>query len=182
MNRFVRSLKNEEGLSLVELIAALTILSLVMGTIYGVITFGFTSYNKVNVENALRDEADIVMSSIMTELYTVGPTTIETLSSGNGIILTRKDLFDEEPSTSQIFVDLETPDVKSQIRLGDPTLNPPSVKPIKIVADLKGSTIQLECGSIKECHSGLIIVDLHLQQNDAKGIPHTLNLKSRFGF
>lgn len=187
MNRYVKLLKQEEGLSLIELIAALTILSLVMGTIYGVITFGFSSYNKVTVENSLRDEADIIMSSIMTELYNVGPTTIESLMDDVkmkeiGIKLTRKDLIDATTSVSRIYVADKGEDEKTQVMIGDPTSPMTSVKPIEINADLKGSKIELECGSILACHSGLIVVDLHLQQKDNKGIVHSLNLKSRFGF
>jgi hypothetical protein len=91
-------------------------------------------------------------------------------------------LIDATITKSRIVIDPVQANVKNQIRLGNPTSIPSSVKPIEIDADLSGSKIELECGSIKECHSGLIIVDLHLQQKDSKGIAHTLNLKSRFGF
>ncbi|RTE01415.1 prepilin-type N-terminal cleavage/methylation domain-containing protein [Paenibacillus whitsoniae] len=186
MNPFVKLWREDNGLSLIELIAVLTILSMVMGTIYGVITYGFTAYNKVTVENSLRDEADTVMSAIMTEMYTVGPTTIESIPNENGIQLTRKEITGNTiTANSQIY--LEAPDAegletKTQVVMGDYTKNPPERNIVEIKSDLNGSRIQLECNGIVSCNSGLIVVDLHLQQTDNKGVVHILNLKSRFGF
>ncbi|MGG1550667.1 prepilin-type N-terminal cleavage/methylation domain-containing protein [Paenibacillus ferrarius] len=184
MNPFVKLWKEEKGLSLVELIAVLTVLSMVMGTIYAVISYGFTAYNKITVENSLRDEADTVMSAIMTEMYTVGPTTIASIPNVNGIKLVRKDLIDvSDSSNSEIYIE-SSGEGKTQVVMVESTLAHPDPERqvVEIKSDLNGSRIQLECNGILSCNSGLIVVDLHLQQSDNKGVLHALNLKSRFGF
>ncbi|TXK85383.1 prepilin-type N-terminal cleavage/methylation domain-containing protein [Paenibacillus sp. N3.4] len=184
MNQFVRRMRDQNGFTLIELIASLSLLSLVMGTIYAVITFGFTSYNKVTVENALRDEADIIMSSVMTELYTLGPSTIKSIPNQEGIELIRQPLDSKitETTKSQIIINRESGSQKDILLIGGNPLDPTGQRAIHIDANLTGSTIRLECGGIQDCHSGLIVINLQLAQDDKKGISHTLNMQSRFGF
>lgn len=186
MKLFVKLWKEEKGLSLVELIAVLTILSMVMGTIYAVISYGFTAYNKITVENSLRDEADTVMSAIMTEMYTVGPTTITSIANKNGIELTRKEISDSSTTAkSEIYLEpavSEGPSGRTELVMEDMLRSSHEKQVVEIKSNLTGSQIQLECNGIVACNSGLIMVDLHLQQSDNKGIVHTLNMKSRFGF
>lgn len=87
MKRFADRLRREEGLTLIELIAALSLFSLVAGLIYGVMMFGIQSYERVTMENTLRDESDLLMSAIITEIYTFAPTTIySSTSSNNGVM------------------------------------------------------------------------------------------------
>ncbi|MNU56413.1 hypothetical protein D3C71_455100 [compost metagenome] len=94
MRPFVKRLKKDEGVTLIELIAALSLLAVVLGMIYSVAVFGFKSYHKISVENSLRDEADILMSSIITNLYTFAPDrVIRDGTDGTGIIL-QKDYVD----------------------------------------------------------------------------------------
>ncbi|MFC5453090.1 prepilin-type N-terminal cleavage/methylation domain-containing protein [Paenibacillus aestuarii] len=176
MKRFVKWMKQEEGFTLAELIASLTILGIVSGTIYAVITFGFNSYNKVTVENALRDEADLIMSSTMTELYTLGPTSIKQVTDGIELTRTEKDL-EGHTITHNSQIMLKELSGKVGLFTGE------TGKPATIDADLSGSTITLDCsGKASECSSGLIEIDLHLAQNDNRGTVHRINLTSRFGF
>lgn len=94
MRPFVKRLKKDEGVTLIELIAALSLLAVVLGMIYSVAVFGFKSYHKISAENSLRDEADILMSSIITNLYTYAPDrVIRDGTDGTGIIL-QKDYVD----------------------------------------------------------------------------------------
>ncbi|WP_052087950.1 PulJ/GspJ family protein [Paenibacillus wynnii] len=88
MRKFVERGKSEQGFTLIELIAALTLFTMVAGLISGVTMFGFRSYHKITVENALRDEADIIMSSIITELYTYGPEQVRITSGGIELLKT----------------------------------------------------------------------------------------------
>jgi len=176
MNPFVKTLKQEEGLTLVELIASLTVLGIVIGTIYAVISFGFNSYNKVTVEGSLRDEADLIMSQVMTELYTFGPTTIKQVT--DGIELSRSEK-DSAGNSVIIKSDIHIADVSGKVGLFiSDTTNQASVD-----ADLSGSTITLECaGTVASCGNGLIHIDLQLAQSDKRGTLHRINLTSRFGF
>lgn len=77
--RFARW-RREDGVTLIELIAVLSIMGLVLGIISTTIFFGFRSYNRISVENDLRDQGDVIMSSIITELYTFAPDRIYPLT------------------------------------------------------------------------------------------------------
>lgn len=83
-NRFANMWKREEGVTLIELIAVLSLMSMILGIISTTIFFGFRSYNTVGVENRLREEGDILMSSIITELYVFAPDHVYPLANGKG--------------------------------------------------------------------------------------------------
>ena len=85
MRRFAKLLKRDDGYSLIELIAALSLLTIVMGVIYSTITFGVNAYHRVQIQNSLRDEGDLAMSSMMTKLYTYGPDKL--VQTSDGILL-----------------------------------------------------------------------------------------------
>ncbi|UJF35982.1 PilW family protein [Paenibacillus hexagrammi] len=178
MKRFANVLKQEQGFSLIELIATLSILSLVIGGIYGVISFGFKAYNKVTVENSLRDEADILMSSIMTQLYTYGPDLVTSIANENGIEMERTDPLDGNTlPAKQIKIQnhalyiMDSSEVESSGKIGDLKSE---------LAD--GSSIELDCGNATSCRDGLIAVTLVLEQIDQQGQKHQLQMESRFGF
>lgn len=65
MNRFVR---NQKGLTLIELLMAITISSIIIVTIYSVFLTGIKAYQKIGIEGFLRDEADYVLSMIVNEM------------------------------------------------------------------------------------------------------------------
>ncbi|MFD1903650.1 PilW family protein [Paenibacillus rhizoplanae] len=88
MRRYVECLKSQQGFTLIELIAAITIFSMVVGIISMVTMFGFRSYHKITIENSLRDEADIIMSSIINELYIFAPERVE--RTNDGILLKKE--------------------------------------------------------------------------------------------
>lgn len=69
MNRFVKRIQNERGVSLVEMLGALTIFSVATLLIYSVFAIGLKTYTKITAEGQLRDEADYVVAMIMNELY-----------------------------------------------------------------------------------------------------------------
>ncbi|MDO3412051.1 prepilin-type N-terminal cleavage/methylation domain-containing protein [Saccharibacillus sp. CPCC 101409] len=86
-NRFVKLLRREDGVTLIELLAVLSILGMVLGIISATIFFGFRSYNRVGIENDLREQGDILMSAVITELYTFAPDRVYPLKDdlGNNI-------------------------------------------------------------------------------------------------
>lgn len=57
------------GLSLIELLASLTIFSLIMGFLTTVLIMGINQFSQVQAEALLRDEADIVMTRFAEQIY-----------------------------------------------------------------------------------------------------------------
>ncbi|WP_336787130.1 PulJ/GspJ family protein [Paenibacillus sp. MMO-177] len=174
MREFVKKWRSEEsGLTLVELIAAMTLLSIAAGVIFSVVTFGIHTYNRIETENALRDDADLLMSSIITELYAYGPDLIS--ASTNGITLVRDAGTREE---RQIFIQ------NKQLRIGSRTIDTRSDidMPSQTEPSSEASFIELKCKTnVTECSSGLIEIRLVLEQNH-NGHTQQLTLESKFGF
>lgn len=171
MRKFVKEVRRSEaGLTLIELIASLTVLSMVSIAIYGVIHFGFNTYHRVTIENSLRDEGDLIMSTVIAQLYEIGPESIKQLPDGieltsgtenrtlkieNGQLhILRKDGTDQRISTDS------------------------SVGPVE--SGTEEFHVSCQAGT-NECASGLIEVSIKLSQSYA-GQVHDLALKSRFGF
>ncbi|MCZ8519769.1 MULTISPECIES: PulJ/GspJ family protein [Paenibacillus] len=184
MNIFVKRLRDERGLTLIELIAMLSIMSMVMGTIYGVITFGFNAYHRVTIENELRNEGDILMSSIMTEMYAFGPDSMAPVQGSDGIkglALVKKN------DRRYILLRPESGGAGYSLYIGDQAGGTgPGQVPLrsKVVQGPKDSnqdsSIVLEC-STEACESGLVSVRAVLSQT-YNGGEQTLALQSKFGF
>ncbi|MDG0790658.1 hypothetical protein OMP38_07160 [Cohnella ginsengisoli] len=73
-------------MTLIELIASISIMSMALLAIYGVIHFGFNTYHKVTIENSLRDEGDLIMSTVISQLYDKGATSVTQSASGIDIV------------------------------------------------------------------------------------------------
>lgn len=69
MRHFVSLFNNERGITLVELLLAIVISTLVLGIAYGLLLMGMKTYEKVGIEQGLRDEADYVVAQIMQTFY-----------------------------------------------------------------------------------------------------------------
>lgn len=168
MKRFVKFLRREQGFTLIELIAGIALFSMVAGLIYGVMLFGVRSYNQVSVENTLRDEGDLLMSAIITDMYTFAPHTV----SSNGTTLTLSRIEDDGSI------------VNEQIRIaeGKMTFNGDTDLRTEITADLiDNSGFTLTCSTGAPCESGLIQINLSLHK-EYGGKPFHLSLESTFGF
>lgn len=172
MKRFVKRLRSEQqGMTLIELIATVAVFSMVMMAIYGVIHFGFGAYHRITIENSLRDEGDLLMSSVITELYSFGPDSVSQQS--NGLTLNkmeRKESGEVEVRPSSILldngvmsIDGHDVDIRSQL--------------------LNTSKIAVVCTSndTASCTSGSIEIELELSQSYG-GKEQRLKLQSRFGF
>lgn len=69
MRHYANLVKNNHGVTLIELLAALVISALVLGIAYGLLIAGYKTYEKVGIEQGLRDEGDYVVSRIMQTFY-----------------------------------------------------------------------------------------------------------------
>ncbi|WEK53402.1 MAG: prepilin-type N-terminal cleavage/methylation domain-containing protein [Candidatus Cohnella colombiensis] len=183
MSKLANQLQDERGNTLVEMIAALTIMSLIMGTIYAVITFGFDSYHRVNIENSLRDEGDLLMSSVISEMYTYGPDLIMRVKNDAnnevGIKLVRTlDSETVDPviikiENNALYIDSTAIEIKSKVDSES-----------RIVVSCPGDDVSGEesnSSKLSHCNSGLIMIKLVLEQQ-YKSNNQTLELESKFGF
>lgn len=66
-----RQLNNESGLTLVELLAVFVVLAIFSTIAYAVFIQGIKAYDRTKVEADLRDEADIIMAELITDMYTL---------------------------------------------------------------------------------------------------------------
>jgi type II secretory pathway pseudopilin PulG len=190
MKRYVN---NANGLSLVELLAAITISSFILVSIYGVFFSGLNAYKRIFIENQLRSEADYIIAAIMNKLYAFAP---------DGIAI------DQATKTQIVFVNDKQKDI-------DPYLGFVEEKPeptpetltvalqdgsiaidgkqlhsdhLKIVADQ--SEFSYTCAKQEEeniCRSGVVTIRLTVQDRDHDDPGDLLHinpftLKTEFGF
>lgn len=64
-------LNNERGVTLVELLAVITLTAIIGIIGYNILFSGISTYDRVKIESALRDEADLIMATMIQELYTL---------------------------------------------------------------------------------------------------------------
>jgi len=166
----------EDGFTLIEIIAALTIFSMIVGLISGVTMYGFRSYHKITVENALRNESDLIMSSIITELYTYGAERVQNTADKTGIELMKSG------SPSRVIQVVNNDFIISGNSTGEE-----SGSPLALKSEVGESTITAVTTDGRECtvgattcDSGLIQIKLVLKYegNDED----RLEMNSQFGF
>lgn len=186
MKKSEDNLHQDAGFTLVELIASITIFTILVGLI-SVITFsGLREYNRITIENALRDEGDLIMSSIMTELYTFAPESIE--NSKEGIVLSRGQAGNSEHREIAIREgSLVIEEFTSKATLAEEEEYISSTAATSIRAALDQSIIVAKtaderfCQNNVYCESGLIYIKLVLQRQD-NDRDYSLELESKFGF
>ncbi|MFJ7744240.1 PilW family protein [Peribacillus sp. NPDC097295] len=87
--KIIESLSNEKGLSLIEILLAVTITTFISGIIYSLFITGMSLYQKIEIEGQLRDDADYIATMIMNELTTNQPKYVTSLNEDgkNGVRL-----------------------------------------------------------------------------------------------
>jgi prepilin-type N-terminal cleavage/methylation domain-containing protein len=189
MKRYVN---NAKGLSLVELLAAITISSLILTSIYGVFFSGLNAYKRIHIENELRSEADYIVATIMNKLYGFAPHGIvmdETETTKTQIEFVKdKDInislgmFQKRPPNKlERFVVVLQDD---SIVIDDERLR---LNRLKIVAN--ESELSYTCAKQEEniCRSGVVTIKLTVQDRDHDDPDDLLyikpfTLKTEFGF
>lgn len=76
MNKYI---KNSRGLTLVETLATVVVLSIILIAGTYILITSLNHYNKISAENTLRDEADVIMAQFHRELYPVKESEIQSL-------------------------------------------------------------------------------------------------------
>lgn len=182
MRKFADRLRSQQGFTLIELIAAITIFAMIAGIISAVTLFGFRSYHKITIENSLRDEADLIMSSIINELYLFAPERVERASNNDGILLMKR-TSDTDPTMKVVKIAF----TQGRLVIGAETDAPADDSRTAVKSDLSGSSITSAtpdgrlCSSASPCDSGLISITLRLAQA-YDGRDYTMEMASKFGF
>lgn len=80
-------IKNENGLTLVEVLATLVIMSIIGALAYTILFQGYNNYNRVKIETELRDEADLIMANYISDFYVMKKTEAKLVNScTNGFV------------------------------------------------------------------------------------------------
>ncbi len=196
MQKLFAKWRREEGVTLIELIAVLSIMGLVLGIVSTTIFFGFRSYNRISVENDLRDQGDVIMSSIITELYTFAPDRVYPLTNG---IKLESDNVDGTVSVHEIIInsdasgegqlEIHKPSASSSSDPASPPGDPYEGTKIRgghlVVSDAHTqSSISIEGDNLNVfgyLKTGLVNIKLVLQMDDGSDSSE-ITLESRFGF
>lgn len=62
---------DKRGFTLIELLVTLSLISIILPTLYGVLISGIQTYQKIQTEQQLRDDADYTSSRILNEVYAI---------------------------------------------------------------------------------------------------------------
>ncbi|WAA08868.1 PulJ/GspJ family protein [Fervidibacillus albus] len=84
MNEQRKRLSSNKGLTLVELLATITILSIIGVLIYSVLFNGMKSYERTMEESKLRDEADYIMANLIDHFFSIKVSDVIELPDANG--------------------------------------------------------------------------------------------------
>ncbi|MBD8015827.1 prepilin-type N-terminal cleavage/methylation domain-containing protein [Microbacterium sp. APC 3898] len=69
MNKGLKIIKDHKGVTLVELLATIIIVGIVGALAFSVLFQGYSNYQRIKVESELRDEADLIMASMVKDLF-----------------------------------------------------------------------------------------------------------------
>lgn len=184
---------NERGLTLIELLVGLAITSVIAASAYGVFTAGTKAYKRIGIENQLRSEADVIMTTIFNELYAFAPDGLKedesndyTLTFVNQVkkeIDTNTGLVEEKEKgneTLQIIIDTSS----ETLQINNKQITTSNLRIIP-----EQSTFTYTCMRKQQnvCKSGIISIRLSVQDNDHRNLDDPLyiepfTLQSEFGF
>src|SRR5690625_1738302 len=101
----VMDIKNERGVTLIELLAAI-VLTAIIGIIgYNILFSGISAFERAKIETELRDEADIIMANMLNELYTtkLSEVTETIFENGNYYFVVNGEKIGFENNTAIVF-------------------------------------------------------------------------------
>lgn len=81
MRKLTKRLTDNRGVTLVELLATIIIVSIVATLTYTILFQGYSNYQRVKVEAELRDEADLIMASLIKDIFTLKKSEVQLIQS-----------------------------------------------------------------------------------------------------
>lgn len=184
---------NERGLTLIELLVGLAITSIIAASAYGVFTAGMKAYKRIGIENQLRSEADILMTTIFNELYALAPDGLKTDESNDDTLTFVNEIKKEIDTNTGLVEDKKQAGQTLQIMIDKTNetllINGKQVTPsnLRIVSDQSKLTYTCVRSQQNICKSGVISIRLSVQDNDHRNPDDPLyiepfTLQSQFGF
>ncbi|MCM2980564.1 hypothetical protein CHH55_19000 [Niallia circulans] len=189
---------DDKGITLYELLAAITILAIVLPVIYGVFQSGLSLYNKIQIEGQIRDDADYAVSMMMNSFNSI-PFDYVTIEGDSKISLydTEKTVFEKNTKENSSFYTYDKEKIKpenakvSSIAFVDHQLKNEAITSVSInnqilegSGDFTGSKVRLSCSKTdpenkNRCLHGLIHITFIIDQ---ARLNRPLTLESQFGF
>ncbi|WML40727.1 prepilin-type N-terminal cleavage/methylation domain-containing protein [Neobacillus sp. OS1-2] len=180
---------DEKGVTLIELLATLTVLMIVLPVIYGVFSSGLKLYNKIQIEGQLRDDADYAVTMVMNTFYSY-PFDEVTECGNNCIALINnkattvkkeeKNFYTvkkDQVLTEQTSIKIQFPNNDEN---GDIEIDG---KKLDVTSNFDHSTISYTCQnnqvSCEGGKDGMIHIDLQLNHDR---LEKPFHLQSQFGF
>ncbi|MBE2917528.1 prepilin-type N-terminal cleavage/methylation domain-containing protein [Anoxybacillus flavithermus] len=189
---------NERGLTLIELLVGLAITSIIAASAYGVFTAGMKAYKRIGIENQLRSEADILMTTIFNELYALAPDGLKTdglkTDESNDDTLTFVNEIKKEIDTNTGLVEDKKQAGQTLQIMIDKTnetllINGKQVTPSNLRIVPEQSEFQYKCMREQQniCKSGVVTIRLSVQDEDHRNPDDPLyiepfTLETKFGF
>lgn len=75
--------KSQQGITLVELLATLVLVSIIGALTYSVLFQGYANYQRIQAETELRDEADLIMANMIRDMFSAKKSEISLVNSCN---------------------------------------------------------------------------------------------------
>jgi len=201
----IKRISNHNGLTIIELLAALSLLSMVLLSINGLFNLGLKTYNKVTVEASLRDEADYVVAMVLNQLYSTHYDDIKnntdgslTFSAFNQPIINQYDDFANTNEDISNLAQIGTLKIKngtiqyntfsdknkqSQNFQTDSSIHLTEKSSISMTCTKQESTIITSNGSktsVTTCKSGILDLNLVFESTHSDIKPYTV--KTEIGF
>ncbi|MCP8968493.1 PulJ/GspJ family protein [Ectobacillus ponti] len=198
MSRFADIRRNERGVTLVEVLAALVLTVVISGILYSVFAAGLRTYNKIQTEGQLRDEADYMVARLMGELYSADYDDVQYDPASQALsFYSRRQRSFRKDDVSYTYTDTNTPAAKLYIKDGKMILEKQGNKGPEVLSFqsdsgaslLSGSSLQMACtrkqtiftdngASSSVCKNGIVRLTLVFQNSGTK----PLAIKSEIGF
>ena len=190
---------DEKGITLIELLATLTISMIILPIIYGVFSSGIKLYNKIQVEGQLRDDADYAVTMVMNTFYSYPFDEVKGCGENCIELINNKETKVEKVPSQSFYTIKENNPLNSEttsikIKFADNMVNGKKFQEIEIgdkkvdtISNFNQSTISYSCNNTQKLSQiscpggkdGMIYINLYLS-NERLEKPFKLN--SQFGF
>lgn len=149
-------LHSQKGITLVEVLLAVVIASLIVGIAYAILFQGLDTYHRVTQETKLRDEADIIMTNFIQVLYPLKLSDIKEIH------------FNESSSNNYYFTtndDKKTGFIDGKVVVND--------RELTLAED-----IELSVGKAKITEMDKALYEIHIALETTGKFPRSLDVKS----